>query len=102
MNLEQLIANLITAVEANTAAISGKVPAVAPGKPLAVTAAPAATTANTEAVTFDTLKPRFLALVNRNKEAAVALLTKFGLGKLSEAKLPQYPAIAEELKSAGV
>ena len=53
-------------------------------------------------LTFDTLAARFRVLAGKNREAAVAILTKLGVAKLGEAKLEQYPVIDEELTKGGV
>jgi hypothetical protein len=51
-------------------------------------------------VAFDALKTPFLALVNTNREKARAVLAKFGLTKLSEAKPEQYGEIFAAVQGA--
>lgn len=89
---------LIAVLTAGTAKASGAAPAADVKAPAAK--APAAET--TEALTFDVLKPRFLALVKKNRATAEGILATLGITKLTEAKLPQYPDVDKALKAAGV
>ena len=51
-------------------------------------------------VGFDAIKTPFLALVNSNRESALAILKKFGLAKLSEAKPEQYGELFAAVQGA--
>lgn len=54
------------------------------------------------ALSFADLEKRFRALVATKRADAVAILTQLQVGKLSLAKLEQYPQIDALLKASGV
>ena len=59
---------------------------------------PAKTSA--KALTYDDVKLPFLALVKKNRDAALAVLKPFGLDSLKPAKPEQFAAILAALNSA--
>lgn len=77
------------------------VPALAaPAAAIAAVAAPVAAVA-APALVFSDLEKRFRALVAVKRPEAVAILTQLQVGKLSLAKLEQYPQIDQLLKASG-
>lgn len=50
-------------------------------------------------VDFNLLKTEFLALVQANREKALACLAQFGIAKLSDAKQDQYAAILAAIQA---
>lgn len=108
MSIEKIIEANTAALIALTAALDQIVtvklsPTGQPKTPAPVAAgAPAAKPETPGALTFEALKQHFLKLVAANRPAAIALLAKFSLKGLSEAKPEAYPQIEAELKASGV
>lgn len=77
-----------------------KAEAVTPPPTATVEGAAAVEQKAAPSVGFDALKTPFLALVNSNRESALAILKKFGLAKLSEAKPEQYADLFAAVQGA--
>jgi hypothetical protein len=97
MSIEKTIEANTAAIVALTAALSQivtiKANAVdAPPGAKAGIPSPAAGTGSGP-ITFESLKTRFLKLVGKDRPAAEALLKKFGINKLTEAKQDKWADI---------
>ena len=103
MTIEAKLDALTAAISGLTAAMTSKQPdtgaktaPVAAVEPTKTTATPPAT----KTLTYDDIKVPFLALVKKNRDAALAALKPFGLDSLKPAKPEQFAAILAALNSA--
>lgn len=107
-DLTAAIIGLTTVLQTGTIKAAGGAPVgavpvpalAAPAAAIAAVAAPVVAVA-APALVFSDLEKRFRALVAVKRPEAVAILTQLQVGKLSLAKLEQYPQIDQLLKASG-